>query len=130
LTVLPLTAVAQQQDSYFQDYQAYERFVDSRIMNRDFSELIQVLGGRDEYTPEQLQGVTQQFLAIYPRDFTSGAVINKVDLGQGFSQEMRIYWRDKTSYIYFYAMLHARDDGLVVLTFSMNSDVTRILAQF
>ncbi len=131
LLLLPAPPVgAQQRDSFFADYQAYARFVDSRVMNRDFIELIQVLGGRDEYTPEQLQEVNRQFLLVYPHDFSSRAVLREVDLGQGFRQEMRAYWGDRTGYNYFYALLHLRDDGLVVLNFSMNSDVSRVMAEF
>jgi len=130
IALLPLAANAQQKDSYFENYQDYERFVDSRMMNRDFIELIQVLGGRDEYTPEQLRGVAQRFRNIFPSDFTNRAVVRKTDLGEGFSQEMRIYWDDNTGYNYFYAMLHARADWLVVLTFTMNSDVSEVLAKF
>lgn len=128
--LLPAGASAQQRDSFFKDYQAYASFVDSRILNRDFIELIQVLGGRDEYTPEQLENVNQQFLSIYPQDFSFREVTRKVDLGQGFSQEMRVYWGDDAGYNYFYALLHARDDGLVVLKFSMNSEVSKVLAEF
>jgi len=128
--LLPLVASAQQRDSYFDDYQAYSKFVDSRIMTRDFIELIQVLGGRDEYTDAQLQGINHRFLSIYPSDFTSRAVVRKTDLGDGFRQEMRIYWGKGTGYNYFYALLHDRSDGLVVLTFTLNSDVSKVLAEF
>jgi hypothetical protein len=126
----PLLANAQQKDSYFKDYQEYERFVDSRVMNRDFIELIQVLGGRDEYTIEQLEGINQRFLNLFPDDFTDRAVIRKTDLGEGFSQEMRVYWGEESGYNFFYAMLHTRPDGLAVLTFTLNSDVSAVLAEF
>jgi hypothetical protein len=128
--LLPTLAAAQQKDSYFKDYEDYERFVDSRIMNRDFIELIQVLGGRDEYTVQQLNGVNQRFLNIYPADFTNRAVVRETELGNGFYQEMRVYWGKKSGYNYFYALLHARDDALVVLTFTLNSDVSKVLDEF
>lgn len=129
--LLPLTASAQQRDSFFDSYDDYSRFVDSRIMTREYVELIQVLGGRDEYTPEQLNGINQRFLNIFPSDFTSRAVMRKVDLGEGFHQEMRAYWGGgNTGYNYFYVLLHSRDDGLVVLNFSLNSDVSKIMAHF
>jgi len=128
--LLPLAASAQQRDSFFDDYEDYARFVDSRIMTREFVELIQVLGGRDEYTIEQLENINQRFRSRFPSNFTSRAVIHKIDLGGGFSQEMRAYWGNNDSYNFFYAMLHSRDDGLVVLTFTLNSDVSKVLAEF
>ena len=136
--LLPIGATAQQadqqasqqRDSFFEDYQDYARFVDSHIMNRDFIELIQVLGGRDEYTIEQLQGINQRFVTLFPKDFLSRAVVRKTDLGDGFSQEMRVYWGNNDGYNYFYALLHAREDGLVVLTFTMNSNVSEVLSEF
>lgn len=128
--LLPVSALAQQRDSVFKSYDSYQTFVDSRIGNRDFIDLIQVLGGRDEYTKEQLNGVQNRFLSIYQVNLTSRAVIKKVDLGGGFSQEMRVYWSENSGYVYFYAMLHDRGDMLVVLTFSLNSDVSKVLAEF
>ena len=81
VTLLPIGATAQQaaqqRDSFFEDYQDYARFVDSHIMNREFIELIQVLGGRDEYTIEQLQGINQRFVNLFPKDFLSRAVVRK-----------------------------------------------------
>lgn len=130
LTLLPISALAQQRDSLFDDYDAYATFVDSHVANRDFIELIQVLGGRDEYTVEQLNGVEQRFLSLYPQNFSQRSVAKSVDLGGGFSQEMRVYWRGDGDYVFFYAMLHDRGDTLVVLTFTLNSDVSKVLAEF
>ncbi|MFT7594438.1 MAG: hypothetical protein ACI8R4_001759 [Paracoccaceae bacterium] len=128
--LLPVSALAQQRDSHFESYGSYQSFVDSRIANRDFIDLIQVLGGRDEYTIEQLNGVQNRFMSVYSEDFTSRAVIKKVDLGEKFYQEMRVYWREDGGYVYFYALLHDRGDTLVVLTFTLNSDVSKVLAEF
>lgn len=131
VSLIPLSATAQQRDSFFADYDAYSNFVDSRIMRREFVELIQVLGGRDEYTIEQLAGINQRFVNIFPSDFTSRAVMRKTDLGEGFHQEMRAYWGGgNVGYNYFYILLHSREDGLVVLNFSLNSDVNKIMDKF
>ena len=130
LTLLPLSALAQQRDSHFKDYDAYATFVDGRLANREFIQLIQVLGGRDEYTIEQLQGINGRFLSLYPEDFTKRSVTKSVDLGSGFHQEMRVYWREEGDYVFFYALLHDRGDTLVVLTFTLNSDVSKVLAEF
>lgn len=128
--LVPTLAPAQERDSVFASYEDYARFVDSRVMGRRFIELIQVLGGRDEYTPEQLQGADQRFRAIYPRDFSNGAVTKQIDLGSGFGQEMRIYWDEGTGYIYYYALLHNRGDRLVVINFTLNSNVDKVLEKF
>lgn len=89
-----------------------------------------MLGGRDKYTDVQLQGINQRFLSLFTANFANGAVVRKTDLGNGFSQEMRVFWGENPSYNFFYALLHARDDGLVVLTFSLNSDVDNIMGKF
>lgn len=128
--LLPFTAAAQERDSHFASYSEYTEFVDGHIATRDFIELIQVLGGRDEYTIEQLQGLNTRFQSIYPANFTARAVVRKVDLGEGFRQEMRVYWNGAGGYLYFYALLHDRPDALVVLTFTLNSDVSKVLAEF
>lgn len=128
--LLPLATVAQERDSHFAGYADYAEFVDRHIAARDFVELIQVLGGRDEYTIEQLQGLNTQFRSIYPTDFTARAVTRETALGEGFRQEMRVYWTEAGGYLYFYALLHDRPDALVVLTFTLNSDVSKVLAEF
>ncbi|NOX74457.1 MAG: hypothetical protein GXP03_12860 [Alphaproteobacteria bacterium] len=130
LLLLPQPALAQQRDSFFRNYETYAAFVDSRIMGREFVELIQVLGGRDEYTKEELAGIKQRFFASYPSDFTDSAVTKITDLGNGFRQEMRVYWGGSVSYIFFYAMLHERDGETVVLNFSLNTSVSKILGKF
>ena len=130
LLALPTLSTAQQRDSVFASYEEYANFVDSRVTGRQFIELIQVLGGRDEYTPEQLRGADQRFRAIYPHDFRHGTVTKQTDLGNGFGQEMRVYWDDGTGYIYFYALLHNRGDSLVVIKFTLNSNVDKVLEKF
>jgi hypothetical protein len=130
LALLPLPALAQQKDSFFKTYEAYADFVDSRIMGREFIELIQVLGGRDEYTKEELAGVEQRFLNSYPRDFTNSAVTKVVDLGNGFRQEMRIYWGENVSYVFFYAMLHDRGSETAVINFSLNTSISDVLDKY
>lgn len=130
LCAVPGMAAAQTRDSHFEDYAAYDRFVDAHLLSRDFVPLIQTLGGRDEYTVEQLSGINSRFLSIYPQDFRQGAVIRETDLGHGFRQEARVYWTDGTGYLYYFAMLHDRPDALIVLTFTINSDVSEIMKEF
>ena len=126
--MLPAPALAQ--ESIFTDYDDYMRFVDSHIMGRDFVPLVLRLGGRDEYTDEQLNAVNVQLMNAMPSDFSNSAVLKRVKLGSGFSQEARIYWNDQLSYTYFYALLHDQPGGLVVLRFTLNTNADAIFSKF
>lgn len=117
------------QDSFFKDFDAYEKFVDTSIMARDFIPLIQQLGGRDEYTKEQLDANNAQLLNVFRANFTGRNVFKVVDLEGGVRQEARMYWIG-TSYAFYYAMLHQREDGLVVLRFALNSSSDKIMGLF
>ncbi|MCB1332307.1 MAG: hypothetical protein KDK26_01295 [Roseivivax sp.] len=120
---------AQVRDSVFATYDDYAAFVDKRIQTRDFIELVQVLGGRDEYTPEQLRSVDMQLKAAFPVDLQNASVFRKEDLGGGVVQEARIYWTGEV-YAFFYAILHMRGDDLVVINFTLNSSINEIMAKF
>ncbi len=122
-------ARAQQRDGVFADYGAYAAFVDQRIMSRDFIPLIKSLGGRDEYTEEQLTAVNAQLLNAFPVDFENVTVFRRQDLGNGVSQEARLYWTGE-NYAFYYAILHQREGELVVLNFKLNSSVEPIMKSF
>lgn len=123
------TASAQQRDSVFKSYDDYSAFVDAKIMERDFIPLVQSLGGRDEYSAEQLRGLQQQFTDIFPIDFRSKTVFRQEDLGGGMHQEARAYWIGE-SYIYFYALTHNRGNDYVVINFHLNSAVSKVMGKF
>jgi len=127
LAALPLHA--QEKDSVFGDYAAYSAYVDRHIMTRKFSDLILRLGGRDEYTKEEIAGLQRQLEGVWPGDFLQSTVFNRRDLGGGVSQEARMYWT-RSSYGYFYALLHQRENDLVVINFALNSDSTPIMNRF
>ncbi|GGH17962.1 hypothetical protein SAMN05444007_1012 [Cribrihabitans marinus] len=122
-------AAAQVRDSVFTDYDSYSSYVDRSIMSRQFGPFIQAMGGRDEYTSEQLAGVERQFTQIYPVDFEEGGTFNRRELGSGIMQEGR-YFRTGDRYVYYYALLHQRDDSLIVLEFALNSDAEVIMNKF
>ncbi len=131
LFLLPCFASAQQRDGHFADYAAYDSFVTTAVTTRNFRDMVQVLGGRDEYSPEELTEAVTQLMSLFPMDFTHAAVIRAVDLGNGFRQEARVFWsQPQGQYFYYYAVLHQRDDALVVLTFSANTDIDRIMELF
>ena len=85
LSALPLRA--QETDSVFPGYAAYAHFVDQHISTRDFTEVILRLGGRDEYTKEEIASLQRQFDGIWSANFQNGTVFNRQDLGGGVSQE-------------------------------------------
>lgn len=120
---------AQMRDSVFRDYDAYAAFVDRTVKARKFAELILVLGGRDEYTREQLQAAQDNFLRIYDRNFTERVIFLERDLGGGIRQEVRGYHVGE-SYIWFYAIMHQRADDLVVINFKLNSSINAVLEPF
>lgn len=129
LTLWATSAPAQDTDSVFRDYDDYATFVDQAVMQRAFIPLIQRLGGRDEYTPEQLAATQDQMKRAWPRNFTNMSVFRKQDLGGGLIQEGRMYWTGK-SYAFYYALLHQRPDDLAVITFTINSNSKVVMERF
>ncbi|MGX9350449.1 hypothetical protein ACS3QZ_04555 [Shimia sp. W99] len=120
----------QAQESVFTDYDDYARYVDARVMNRDFIPLIKRLGGSSKYTEPEIVAINNQLMNAMRHDFTDAAVIKDVDLGNGFRQEARVYWHDRLGYTYFYAFLHDRGDSLVVLRFDLNTNSNTIFEKF
>ncbi len=114
----------------FKTHQDYVDFVDSKVMSRDFIPLIKQLGGDDEYTDAQLKSTNAQLLNVMPFDFTGTELIKNVSLSASFSQEMRVFWNAKSSYVYFYSLLHHREDGVVVLKFNLNTNSDKIFEKF
>ncbi|WP_170390122.1 hypothetical protein [Ruegeria arenilitoris] len=127
---LSLSTIPAAADEVFATYADYEAFVDTKIKNREFSNVISRLGGADEYTPQQMQVLQGQLRDLVPYYLTNADVAKRVELENGFAQEMRIYWNDNNSYLYYYALLHQRDDGVIVLQFSINTRAEPILGMF
>lgn len=126
--LLPFPALAE--DSVFGSYEAYSAYVDSHMMNRSFVPLVQQLGGRDEYTNEQLSNINAQLMRAMPFDFTKTVILKRVDLGNGFSKELRAYWSEELNYSYFYAFLHDRGEKLIVLRFALNTNEEELFSRF
>ncbi len=120
---------AQAQDSVFSDYDDYATFVDTHVMGRDFVPLILRLGGRDEYTDQELAENDKTLRNVWPLDFTHVTTFRREDLGGGVSQEGRMYWNG-TSYAFFYALLHERSDGFVVISFHLNTSSKKVMERF
>lgn len=128
--VICLSGPVWAEDSVFDSYDEYTRYVDSHIMARDFVPLVLRLGGRDEYTNEQLESVNVQLMSAMKQDFSNSTVLKRVKLGSGFTQEARVYWNDQLGYTYFYALLHDQPGGLVVLRFTLNTSSDAIFSKF
>ena len=122
-------AEAQIRASVFASAAGYEEFVNRSIMTRDFVPLVRMLGGDDEYTDQQLASVNQSLLNAFPEDFENTAVIKRVELMNGFVQEARAYWTG-AQYGWYYALLHDTGSELIVINFSLNTDVAVILDKF
>lgn len=99
--VLCLLALPAAADEVFPTYADYETFVDTKIKNREFSNVISRLGGANEYTPQQLAAAQGQLRNVVPYYLTNADVAKRVELESGFAQEMRIYWNDKNSYLFY-----------------------------
>ncbi len=117
-------------DEVFPTYADYETFVDTKMKNREFSNAASRLGGADEYTPQQMEVIQGQLRDLVPYYLTHAAVAKRIELENGFAQEMRVYWNDKNSYVFTYTVLHQRDDGVMVLQFIINTSAQPILGMF
>ncbi|SDW41091.1 hypothetical protein SAMN05444358_101748 [Ruegeria halocynthiae] len=114
----------------FSSYEEYQNFLDKKMKNREFSTVIRDLGGADEYTEHQLDRAQAQLRDVVPFYLTDTGIIKRVELENGFSQELRGYWNDKNSYIYFYALLHERDYDFVVVQFYINTSPEELFTRF
>lgn len=124
-------AVAEEVESYFDDYESYSDFVNSQMMSREFTTVIKRLGGSDEYTEEELVATDRQLKNVWREDFTGVTVFRETDLGGGMRQEARAYWSGVgKTYAYYYALLHELDGGIVVLQFNLNSSSSKIFENF
>jgi len=100
------------------------------MKNREFSNVLKDMGGADEYTEQQLDRIQSQMRDLVPYYLSNVDIIKRAELQNGFSQELRAYWNDKNSYVYYYALLHQREDKLVVILFYFNTSPEELLAKF
>ncbi|MGY3436890.1 MULTISPECIES: hypothetical protein [unclassified Marinovum] len=121
LTVLitPHMALAQGAVSFYDNYLALRARLDPLIMSRSIAQALPAFGDVSEAA--ELAALEGRVREIFPVDFENVALIRRVDLEHGFRQELIAYWTE-TSYIYVYLVLHQRDDGLLALAFTFNSD--------
>ena len=122
-------AVSEQVDSIFDTPEALTEFLDENTFNRDFATLIATLGGRDEYTPEELASINEQFRAIYSSDFDARASVKSRKLEAGFKEEIVAYWYG-LNYLWMYLMTHEVDDKTVVISFYINSSRQAIFDKY
>ena len=126
---LPQLAAAQEADSQFADYRAYDAYVDKMITTRQWVDFVTHMGGRDEYTAEDLAKIEEQFNRLFPRNFAARTIFREDDLGGGMRREARAYW-GAGRYLFFYAIMHQRNDMFVVLNFTLDTKVEAIMNKF
>ena len=129
LLVLPHLAIAQEKDSLFDDYAAYDDYVDKMLTTRQWVAFVQHMGGRDEYSEEDLVKIEKNFNGLFPRNFAARSIFNEQDLGGNIRREARAYWGGGR-YLFFYAILHERSDKLIVLNFTLNTKIEAIMNKF
>ena len=108
------------QDSIFKNRAEMQGFVWEMMKTRNFEGLVVRLGGRDEYTKEQLAGIQQQFARIYPREFTDAKQVMDLKMENGFRREVVAFWVG-TSYAWLYIFSHDTGENYVVVNFRLNS---------
>ncbi|MEX5728937.1 hypothetical protein Ga0609869_002290 [Rhodovulum iodosum] len=129
LTAFQAPAQDGRPDGIFDDYAELRSFLRQKAAMRDFVPLIQRLGGRDEYSPEQLDAINSQFRSIYPAALTDDMRVRTRALENGFREEI-IAFREREHYLWIYLLYHERGQDLVVINFSMNSNAEPILTRF
>ncbi|WP_170413244.1 hypothetical protein [Ruegeria atlantica] len=114
----------------FSSYEAYQSILDKKMKNREFANVVREMGGADEYSEQELARIQIQLREVAPYYLTNADIVKRVELENGYSQELRAYWNDKNSYIFLYALLHQRDDGLVPIQFYINTSPEELLKKF
>ncbi|WP_170514151.1 hypothetical protein [Ruegeria atlantica] len=117
-------------DDLFASYEDYASFVDAKMKNREFSNAIKGLSSKTQIVPQEVEKVHNQLREVIPYYLTNADVVKRVELENGYWQEMRAYWNGKGSIIYVYAFLHERDDGLAVLHIALNTNSEVIFGMF
>lgn len=104
MVFLGFSALSAAADEVVQSYRDYESFVDSKIKNREFFNVINRLEGADEFTPQKMEVLQGQLYGLVPNHLTNTDVVKRVELGH--AQEMRAECNGKNSYLFFRALLH------------------------
>lgn len=127
LALLPLPAVAQNTEAFYDNYLALRARLDTLVKNRDIAEVMPAFG--DQSNPDELEALELRVREIYPRDFENVALIRRQDMDHGFRQELIAFWVGG-QYMYVYMLLHDRDDGIMALGFNFNSDFDELNGKF
>jgi len=114
----PQAARAQDRPGHFADTQAFWSFVDQRMQDRNFIQLLVRLGGPEVLGPAQLMDISVQWRTRFPVDYTDMAPVAERQLGGGFSIQVHAYWRGD-DYAYVRATLHRRQDGVAVIGYTV-----------
>lgn len=129
LVLMVLSGPALAENGSFASYQDLRHQLDPLVTSRQMAAVLTLFGGSDEMTPEELKRLDEQVLSLYKQDFTQVQLINRVDLANGWRQEMLGYWVGY-QYIYVYMLLQQLPDELRAVQFKFNSDFERIFSNF
>jgi hypothetical protein len=128
---LPITATAQTTPGVFTSYDQMLATLDPLMQTRQIVQLLTVFGGQDEMTPQDMTALEIQVRNLFPNDFTNVAVMQRMEMENGFAQELVAYWDDQYNYIYVRLLTHQLEDGtLTALNMTFNSDINVLLPLF
>ncbi|MEW2916261.1 hypothetical protein AB1A64_04240 [Ruegeria sp. ANG10] len=127
---LSISAVPVFAGGLFASYDDYASFVDAKMKNRDFYNAINRLASESQIEPQEVRTFHNQLRKALPYYLTNADVVKRVELENGYFQEMRAYWNDKGNIIFVYAFLHERDEGLAVLHIALNTNSIAIFNMF
>lgn len=113
----------------FDNYLSMRATLDSMMKNRDIAEVMTAFGGTNSGSQAELEDLEARVRNIFPRDFENAALLRRQDMENGWRQEMIAYWTG-IDYIYVYLLLHQREEGLLAVNMSFNTEFAEIFANF
>ena len=113
----------------FADYAEMRQTLDGLMMERRISDVMIAFGGADEMTKEELSALEGQVRAIFPSDFENVDVLKHDDMGNGWAQELYVYWTGR-QFFYISVLYHDRDTELLAVQFKFNTDFDALIVNF
>ena len=116
-------------ESIFDSYDHMRSFMDEHLKNRDIVRVMRAFGASDEMTSEDLASLQQRVLSIFPEDFRNVDVLRRNDMGNGWRQELYVYWTGMR-YLYAYVLMHDQGRRLIAVHFQFNTDFLELNENF
>jgi hypothetical protein len=125
---LPVSAAAQSETwPIFQDYDEMRQVLDRLIRDRSINEMLVEFSSEDAMPVPDRIALEAQVRGHFPDPLSSVAIMQTSEMENGFSQQVLAYWDGANRYLYFHLLLQERDGQLLVIHFSLNSDVIGFL---